>query len=90
MTTLILFAPYAALLFGAAMLVRALHLASKNQPHSAESNRRKSALLLVSTLVMPTLAQAAVADLRTATESGNAISLGVHPRFFAGRTGPCE
>ena len=73
MTTLVLLAPYAALLVGAAMMVRALHLASKNQPLSAESNRRKFALLFVSILVMPTLAQAAVADLRTATESGNAI-----------------
>ena len=73
MTTLVLLAPYAALLLGAAMMVRALHLASKNMPQSAESNRRKFALLFVSILVMPTLAQAAVADLRTATESGNAI-----------------
>jgi hypothetical protein len=73
MTTLILIAPYAALLFGTALLARALHLASQYRPQTAENSGRKAALLLFATLAMPSLAQAAVADLRTATAAGNAI-----------------
>lgn len=73
MTTMILIAPYLAFGLGAAMMARALHLCSEIRPQAAESNRRKLALLLLSALALPTLAHAQAVDLRTATESGNAI-----------------
>ena len=73
MTTMILIAPYLAFGLGAAMMARALHLYSEIRPQAAESNQRKLALLLLSALALPTLAHAQAVDLRTATESGNAI-----------------
>ncbi len=73
MTTMILIAPYLALGLGAAMMAMALHLYSEIRPQAVESNRQKLALLLLGSLALPTLAHAQAVDLRTATESGNAI-----------------
>ena len=73
MTTMILKAPYLALGLGAVMMARALHLYSDIRQQAAASNRRKLALLFLSALALPTLAHAQAVDLRTATESGNAI-----------------
>ena len=73
MTTMILIASYLALGLGAAMMARALHLYSEIRPQSVENNWRRLALLFCATLALPSLAQAAAVDLRTATESGNAV-----------------
>jgi hypothetical protein len=73
MTTLIEVMPYVALVLGVAMIARALHLYSESRPPTAESNRRKLRFLYFATLALPSLAHAAAVDLRTATESGNAI-----------------
>ena len=73
MTTVILVMPYAMLVLGVAMMARALHLYSENRPQTAEGSRRRLALLFLTAMAMPSLAQAAAVDLRTATEAGNAI-----------------
>lgn len=83
MTTLILLTPYVALALGAAMLARALHLYSEKRPQSAESNQRRMWFLFAATLSWPTLAQAASVDLKTATESGNAIIMYLSGTFAA-------
>ena len=83
MTTLILAAPYVVLALGAAMLARALHLYSEIRPQSAEGNRSRLAILFAVTLIWPTLAQAASVDLKTATESGNAIIMYLSGTFAA-------
>ena len=73
MTTMILIAPYLAFGLGAAMMARALHLNSEIRSLAVESNWRRVALLFCATLALPSLAHAAMVDLKTATESGNAI-----------------
>ncbi len=73
MTTLILVTPYVAFVLGVAMMMKALHLYSATRPQSVEVNRRKVALLFCASLVFPSLAHAQAVDLKTATESGNAI-----------------
>ena len=83
MTTLILLTPYVALALGAAMLARALHLHSELRPQSTESNRNRLFVLFAVTLAWPTLAQAASVDLKTATESGNAIIMYLSGTFAA-------
>jgi len=83
MTTLVLITPYVASCLGAAMLLRALHLNSQSRPQDVESNWRKFALLFGMSLVLPTMVQAAQADLRTATEAGNAIIMYLSGVFAA-------
>lgn len=83
MTTLIEVTPYAASALGVAMMARALHLYSENRPQTAEGNRRKLTLVLFAALAMPSLAHAAAVDLRTATESGNAIIMYLSGIFAA-------
>ena len=84
MTTLILVTPYVALVLGAAMMAKALHLYSESRPQTADGNsRRKLALLFLTALAMPTLAHAQAVDLRTATESGNAIIMYLSGVFAA-------
>jgi hypothetical protein len=83
MTTLILLTPYVALALGTAMLARALHLYSELRPQSTEANRFRMWLLFAATLVWPTLTQAATVDLKTATESGNAIIMYLSGTFAA-------
>ena len=84
MTTLILMTPYVALGLGVAMMARALHLYSETRPQqAAESNWRKLAFLFGVTLAWPSLAQAASVDLKTATESGNAIIMYLSGTFAA-------
>ncbi len=84
MTTLILVTPYVALVLGAAMMARALHLYSESRPQTADGNsRRKLVLLFMTALAMPTLAHAQAVDLRTATESGNAIIMYLSGVFAA-------
>jgi hypothetical protein len=83
MTTMILITPYVALVLGAAMMARALHLYSETRPQTTETNRRKVALLFLATLAMPSLLHAQAVDLRTATESGNAIIMYLSGTFAA-------
>src|SRR5574344_608820 len=72
-TTLILAAHYVALMLGAAMLMKALHLCLEHRPQSTEpTNRRKLALAFLAALVVPTLAHAQATDLRSGPEAGNA------------------
>jgi hypothetical protein len=73
MTTLIVVTPYVALVLGVGMLVRALHLYSESRLRTAGNNWRKAAFLFFAALALPSLAHAQAVDLRTATESGNAI-----------------
>ena len=82
-TTLIIVTPYAALVLGVALMARALHLYSEGRPQTAEGNQRKLALLVFTALALPTLAQAQAVDLRTATESGNAIIMYLSGTFAA-------
>lgn len=83
MTTLILVTPYAAFVCGVAMMTRALHLWEK-EPRAVEAQgmRKKLVLVVGTVLAMPTLAHAQV-DLRTATESGNAIIMYLSGTFAA-------
>lgn len=83
MTTLILAAPYVVLTLGVAMLARALHLYSESRPQLAEGNRNRLVILFAAALAWPTLAQAASVDLKTATESGNAIIMYLSGTFAA-------
>jgi hypothetical protein len=84
MTILITMTPYVALTLGVAMMARALHLYSESRPQTAESNqRRRMTLLLFTALAVPTLAHAQAVDLRTATESGNAIIMYLSGVFAA-------
>ncbi|HEX2854330.1 MAG TPA: hypothetical protein VHO24_13925 [Opitutaceae bacterium] len=73
MTTMILVTPYVAFVLGVAMMMRSLHLYSETRPQTAEANWRKVAMLFFATLTLPSLVQAQGVDLKTATESGNAI-----------------
>jgi hypothetical protein len=73
MTNLLLIAPYVALCAGVAMMVHAIDLSSRNRPQTADGRRRKMALLILTALALPSLAQAASTDLRTSAEAGNAI-----------------
>jgi len=73
MTTMILVTPYVAFVLGVAIMMRALHLYSETRPQTAESTWRKVALLFCATLALRSLAHAQTVDLKTATESGNAI-----------------
>ena len=74
MTTLILVKPQVVLVTGAAMMAKALHLYSESRPQTADvKSRHKLALLFMTALAMPTLTHARAVDLRTTTESGNAI-----------------
>lgn len=83
MTTLILITPYLAFGVGVAMMARALHLYWESRPQMRESVWRKAVLLLAATLALPTLAHAQAVDLRTATESGNAIIMYLSGTFAA-------
>ena len=83
MTTLIGMTPCVALVLGVAMLARALHLYSESRLQTAESSQRKLRFLYFITLALPSLAHAAAVDLRTATESGNAIIMYLSGTFAA-------
>lgn len=83
MTILTLVTPYVALVTGVAMMVRAWHLYSESRPHMAEGNWRRVAFLLFSAVAMTSTAHAAAVDLRTATESGNAIIMYLSGTFAA-------
>ena len=83
MTTLIGVTPYVALVLGVAMMARALHLYSESRPQTAESIQRKLRFLYFAMLAVPSMAHAAAVDLRTATESGNAIIMYLSGTFAA-------
>jgi hypothetical protein len=84
MTTLIHTTPYVALILGAAMLARALHLFSISRSPVADAlKRQRNSALILALLMVPTLAQAQAVDLRTATESGNAIIMYLSGTFAA-------
>lgn len=82
-TNLIVGTPYVAFALGVGMMVRALHLYSQSRPQTANGNHRKLALIFFAALTWPTLAHAAGVDLRTATESGNAIIMYLSGTFAA-------
>lgn len=83
MTTMILVTPYLAFVCGVAMMARALHL-WEQEPRAAhpQGGWIKHLLTVAALLAIPTLAQAQV-DLRTATESGNAIIMYLSGTFAA-------
>jgi len=83
MTTLIGVTPYVALVLGVAMIARALHLYSESRPQTAESIQRKLRFFYFAMLAVPSMAHAAAVDLRTATESGNAIIMYLSGTFAA-------
>lgn len=84
MTILILVTPYVALALGAAMMAKVLHLYTVNRARVGDENsRRKLALIFIAVLAMPTFAHAQAVDLRTATESGNAIIMYLSGVFAA-------
>ncbi len=83
MTTLTLVTPYAAFVTGAAMMMRAFHLYAESRPQTADGSGRKLVLLCFTALALPSLARAAAVDLRTATESGNAIIMYLSGTFAA-------
>ncbi|MFH1497574.1 MAG: hypothetical protein ABII82_07080 [Verrucomicrobiota bacterium] len=80
---MILVTPYLAFVCGVAMMARALHL-WEQEPRAAhpQGGWRKHLLTVAALLAVPTLAQAQV-DLRTATESGNAIIMYLSGTFAA-------
>jgi len=73
MTTIILMTPYVAVVLGVAMMARALLLAAEKNSPAVDGSWRKTLFLFCATLALTPLAQAATVDLKTATESGNAI-----------------
>ena len=79
---MILMTPYLAFTLGAMMVARALQ-GLKSLPQVPQSLWRKVALLLGASVVLPTMAHAAAVDLRTATESGNAIIMYLSATFAA-------
>lgn len=83
MTILITVIPYMALVIGTAMMAKALHLYSENRRQSTNYTWRKQAVLLLGALALPALAHAQAVDLRTATESGNAIIMYLSGTFAA-------
>lgn len=83
MTTLVLITPYVAFALGAAMMLRAYHLHFQSRPQQAENHWRKLALMIGISLAVPSMAHAAVADLRDATEAGNAIIMYLSGAFAA-------
>jgi hypothetical protein len=83
MTTLILITPYLALGLGAAMMARALHLFWNTPVSPQQSTWRRPALFWWMLAMLPSLAQAQAVDLRTATESGNAIIMYLSGTFAA-------
>jgi len=48
-------------------------MTARNRPRRAGNNWQKTAFLIFAALAVPSLAHAQAVDLRTATESGNAI-----------------
>ena len=83
MTTLARMTPYLASTLGAAMLTKALHLVLDSRVQRVQSHWRKVVLLVFAILAAPSFAQAAAVDLRTATESGNAIIMYLSATFAA-------
>ena len=83
MTTLVLMTPYLASLLGAAMVTKALHLYFESRPQRLQSPWRRVVCLVIAMLALPSLAQVAAVDLRTATESGNAIIMYLSATFAA-------
>ena len=79
---MILMTPYLAFTLGAMMVARALQ-GLKSLPQVPQSLWRKVALLLGASVMLPTMAHAAAVDLRTATESGNAIIMYLSATFAA-------
>ena len=83
MTTMILLTPYVAFVLGGAMMARALHLYSGTCPQMMRSGEWRRMVLIWTVLALPSLAQAQVVDLRTATEAGNAVIMYLCGTFAA-------
>jgi hypothetical protein len=75
---------YVAVFFGAAMLMKALHLSLENRRLVADLNpSRRLVFAVLAAFAAPSLAHAQTVDLRTATESGNAIIMYLSGTFAA-------
>ncbi|MFT3868419.1 MAG: hypothetical protein QM715_07970 [Nibricoccus sp.] len=75
--------PYVALVVGSVLLAKALHLYSANRLQVVSGDRRKQMLMAFAVIAIPTLSHAQAVDLRTATESGNAIIMYLSGIFAA-------
>jgi len=83
MTTLIIVTSYVASVLGAAMIAKALHLCLENRRNGMDPRWRRLAVLFGAAFALPSLAQAQGVDLKTATESGNAIIMYLSGTFAA-------
>src|SRR5687768_16469412 len=83
MTTWILVTPYLASVLGVAMMMSAKNMYFDMQPLTVESTWRKVGLRFCARLVLPSLAHEQAVDLKTATESGNAIIMYLSATFAA-------
>jgi type IV secretory pathway VirB2 component (pilin) len=81
MTTLLFVLPWVASVCGAVMVIRALRL-WEVQPQGGE-NRKRLWWTVLFAAVLPSLAQAQGADLKTAVESGNAVIMYLSGTFAA-------
>lgn len=73
MTTLISMTPYVAFALSLAAMAKALDTYREYHPVRSGTSRRRSWLFIAAVLTAPSLAHAQGVDLKTATESGNAI-----------------
>ena len=83
MNTLIQLVPSLVLALGVALFLKALHLSHSGKLSTGANLRARLAVLITSLFTMPSFAQAAVTDLKTATESGNAIIMYLSGVFAA-------
>ena len=83
MNTLIQLIPSLVLALGVALFLKALHLYQSGKLSTGANLRARLAVLITSLVTMPSFAQAAVTDLKTATESGNAIIMYLSGVFAA-------
>ncbi|MFT3783706.1 MAG: hypothetical protein QM790_16965 [Nibricoccus sp.] len=83
MLILIQVVPGVVLAIGSVLLAKALHLYSANRLQVVSGDRRKQMLTALAVIAIPTLSHAQAVDLRTATESGNAIIMYLSGIFAA-------
>lgn len=83
MTVLIGVMPYVALLIGSVFYAKALHLSSASRLQVASGGGRRWLFAAFAAVAIPTLSHAQAVDLRTATESGNAIIMYLSGIFAA-------
>ena len=83
MTVLIGVMPYVALVVGSVFYAKALHLSSASHLQTAGGGGRRWLFTILAAVAIPTLSHAQAVDLRTATESGNAIIMYLSGIFAA-------